>query len=106
MTIEHGEPEMFVQGRHLVVRDKHEDAGTSHDRVIYPDRQAHEYLSATTHQRVVDTITELTVPTFATESHRVAKYSPRFRLAFSLLNEDASSGKGVFTWDVEKSIQS
>lgn len=32
------------------------------------------------------------------------KYAPRYRLAFTLLNEDAASGQGVFTWDVREAI--
>ena len=34
------------------------------------------------------------------------KYSPRYRLAFTLLNEDTASGNGALAWDVQKAIQS
>lgn len=36
---------------------------------------------------------------------RVAQYAPRYRLAFSLLNEDASVGGGALSWDVEPAIR-
>ena len=32
--------------------------------------------------------------------HLVAKYAPRYRLAFTLLNEDAAAGRAVVGWDV------
>ncbi|KAI0078298.1 hypothetical protein K474DRAFT_1641640 [Panus rudis PR-1116 ss-1] len=37
-------------------------------------------------------------------SNRVVKYAPRYRLAFTLLNEDAASGNAAFSWDVLRSI--
>ena len=36
--------------------------------------------------------------------HLVAKYSPRYRLAFTLLNEDAAAGKAISGWDVEHAL--
>ncbi|KAG9004009.1 GPI transamidase component [Tulasnella sp. JGI-2019a] len=36
---------------------------------------------------------------------RVVQYAPRYRLAFSLLNEDASTGGGIMGWDVESAVQ-
>ncbi|KAI0052134.1 hypothetical protein FA95DRAFT_1602095 [Auriscalpium vulgare] len=36
--------------------------------------------------------------------HIVSKYSPRYRLAFTLLNEDAASGKSVVGWDVQEAV--
>ncbi len=33
-------------------------------------------------------------------------YAPRYRLAFTLLNEDAASGNGALAWDVQSAIQS
>lgn len=36
--------------------------------------------------------------------HLVAKYSPRYRLAFTLLNEDAAAGKAIAGWDVEHAL--
>jgi len=39
-----------------------------------------------------------------TFQHLVAKYSPRYRLAFTLLNEDAAAGRAVVGWDVAEMI--
>ena len=36
--------------------------------------------------------------------HLVAKYSPRYRLAFTLLNEDAAAGRAIAGWDVELAL--
>ncbi|THH21162.1 hypothetical protein EW146_g339 [Bondarzewia mesenterica] len=36
--------------------------------------------------------------------HLVAKYAPRYRLAFTVLNEDAAGGQAVVGWDVQSSI--
>ncbi|KAH9998588.1 phosphatidylinositol-glycan biosynthesis class S protein-domain-containing protein [Russula vinacea] len=36
--------------------------------------------------------------------HLVAKYAPRYRLAFTLLNEDAAAGRAVVGWDVADMI--
>ena len=38
------------------------------------------------------------------EEHRTVKYASRYRLAFTLLNEDASSGQGALSWDVNEAI--
>ncbi|KIO23158.1 hypothetical protein M407DRAFT_78419, partial [Tulasnella calospora MUT 4182] len=35
---------------------------------------------------------------------RVTQYAPRYRLAFSLLNEDASLGGGATGWDIEEAL--
>ncbi|KAH9171332.1 phosphatidylinositol-glycan biosynthesis class S protein-domain-containing protein [Lactarius sanguifluus] len=45
-----------------------------------------------------------TAPSPGTFRHLVAKYSPRYRLSFTLLNEDAAAGKVVVGWDVAKMI--
>jgi len=36
--------------------------------------------------------------------HLVAKYAPRYRLAFTLLNEDAAAGRAVVGWDIAEMI--
>ncbi|KAI0066818.1 hypothetical protein BV25DRAFT_1795711 [Artomyces pyxidatus] len=36
--------------------------------------------------------------------HLVAKYAPRYRLAFTMLNEDAAGGRPVVGWDVQEAI--
>lgn len=54
-----------------------------------------------------NTLSTLLVPhasRSASEEHRTVKYASRYRLAFTLLNEDAASGQGVFTWDVREAI--
>ena len=61
--------------------------------------------------RLADTLNKLLAPygTYsgsAIQSQRVMKYSPRYRLAFTLLNEDTASGNGALAWDVQKAIQS
>ncbi|EMD35422.1 hypothetical protein CERSUDRAFT_116191 [Gelatoporia subvermispora B] len=38
------------------------------------------------------------------QTERVMKYAPRYRLAFSLLNEDATSENSVQSWDVERAL--
>ncbi|TFY82931.1 hypothetical protein EWM64_g1082 [Hericium alpestre] len=36
--------------------------------------------------------------------HLVAKFAPRYRLAFTLLNEDAADGKTVAGWDIQGAL--
>ncbi|KAL5640745.1 hypothetical protein ACGC1H_001286 [Rhizoctonia solani] len=48
--------------------------------------------------------TLLTPPIHKTEL-RVAQYSPRYRLAFSLLNEDATYGGAISGWSIERAIE-
>lgn len=45
-----------------------------------------------------------TSPSHGTFRHLVAKYSPRYRLSFTLLNEDAAAGRAVVGWDVAEMI--
>jgi len=56
--------------------------------------------------QLVDTLSALLVPYSAVpeEEYRVAQYSPRYRLAFTLLNEDAAAGNAVIGWDVPNAI--
>lgn len=35
---------------------------------------------------------------------QVVQYAPRYRLAFSFMNEDASSGESPLSWDVKSAI--
>ncbi|KAI0754377.1 phosphatidylinositol-glycan biosynthesis class S protein-domain-containing protein [Daedaleopsis nitida] len=60
--------------------------------------------------RLADTLTKLLVPygTYAASNERaqrVMTYSPRYRLAFTLLNEDAASGNAALSWEVQDAIQ-
>ncbi|KAF8649614.1 hypothetical protein AX16_005704 [Volvariella volvacea WC 439] len=53
-------------------------------------------------EALAQTLSELLVPTFsAAAQHRVAQYSPLYRLAFTLLNEDLTAGPAVLGWDFE-----
>ena len=61
--------------------------------------------------RLADTLNQLLAPydTYsgsAIQTQRVMTYAPRYRLAFTLLNEDAASGDGALDWDVQNAIQS
>ncbi|KAF8134711.1 phosphatidylinositol-glycan biosynthesis class S protein-domain-containing protein [Mycena galopus ATCC 62051] len=51
---------------------------------------------------LADALSVLLVP--PTDAHRVAQYSPRYRLAFTLLNEDASAGGAISDWDISGAI--
>jgi len=53
------------------------------------------------------TLTSLLVPySFPTDpDRRVVQYSPRYRLAFSLLNEDAAVGGSVLRWNIQRGLK-
>ncbi|KAJ7126058.1 phosphatidylinositol-glycan biosynthesis class S protein-domain-containing protein [Mycena epipterygia] len=51
---------------------------------------------------LADTLSFLLVP--PADAHRVAQYSPRYRLAFTLLNEDAAAGRAISSWDISGAI--
>ncbi|KAJ7512620.1 phosphatidylinositol-glycan biosynthesis class S protein-domain-containing protein [Mycena galericulata] len=51
---------------------------------------------------LADALASLLVP--PADAHRVAQYSPRYRLAFTLLNEDAAAGKAISGWDISGAI--
>ncbi|KAG9124050.1 GPI transamidase component [Ceratobasidium sp. 392] len=55
--------------------------------------------------KVVSSLHELLTPLIQNTELRVTQYAPRYRLAFSLLNEDASDGGAVSGWQVEKAIE-
>ena len=40
----------------------------------------------------------------AANQQKIATYSPRYRLAFSLLNENAALGKSVIGWDLNDAL--
>lgn len=56
--------------------------------------------------QLVNTLSSLLVPYSSSSDpeHRVVQYSPHYRLAFSLLNEDAAAGGAVMDWNVLSSI--
>ncbi|TFK26595.1 hypothetical protein FA15DRAFT_667298 [Coprinopsis marcescibilis] len=55
---------------------------------------------------LTSTLVNLIVPHLAhnDKSNRAVQFASRYRLAFSLLNEDASSGSGVMGWNVEHAL--
>ncbi|KAJ8473648.1 hypothetical protein ONZ51_g7739 [Trametes cubensis] len=62
-------------------------------------------------EQLKETLVQLLAPYNAPSSsepqtQRVMTYSPRYRLAFTLLNEDAASGNAAMAWDVQGAIQS
>lgn len=57
---------------------------------------------------LVDTLSSLLMPYsgISDRDHRAAQYSPHYRLAFSLLNEDATAGSAVLDWNIRGAIRS
>ena len=57
---------------------------------------------------LVDTLSSLLMPYsgISDRDHRAAQYSPHYRLAFSLLNEDAAAGSAVLDWKIRGAIKS
>lgn len=58
--------------------------------------------------QLADTLTSLLAPyssSFDTVS-RIAQYSPRYRLSFSLLNEDAAVGDAILRWNIRRGLKS
>ena len=57
---------------------------------------------------LVDTLCSLLVPYsgLSDRDHRAAQYSSHYRLAFSLLNEDAAAGSAVNDWDIRGAVKS
>ncbi|EJD39576.1 hypothetical protein AURDEDRAFT_116108 [Auricularia subglabra TFB-10046 SS5] len=79
-------------------------AGAAH---ILGDSTLSVSSASSTLPQVVDTLGELLSP-YASKKHeadnqRVAKYAPKYRLSFTLLNEDVSS-IGYHSWEIEQSI--
>ncbi|KAG8770364.1 GPI transamidase component [Ceratobasidium sp. 428] len=55
--------------------------------------------------KVVTLLRDLLTPPIQSTELRVAQYAPRYRVAFSLLNEDASYGGAVNGWLIEQAIE-
>jgi hypothetical protein len=55
---------------------------------------------------LADMLSDLLVPytPSSDQVYRVAQYAPRYRLAFTLLNEDASEGGSALSWDIAGAI--
>lgn len=64
-----------------------------------------DHTSSSSVQDLSNSLTKLLLPP-ATDAYRlrVAQYAPRYRLAFSLLNEDASLGGGATGWEIEEAL--
>ncbi|KAF8659260.1 hypothetical protein AX14_007627 [Amanita brunnescens Koide BX004] len=60
-----------------------------------------------TSSNAADTLAALLAPALSSRDaeQRVAQYSPRYRLAFSLLNEDAAAQHAILGWEVTKAIR-
>ncbi|KAH8113811.1 phosphatidylinositol-glycan biosynthesis class S protein-domain-containing protein [Phellopilus nigrolimitatus] len=58
---------------------------------------------ASTSQLLTDTLSNLLLANFA-QDQQAAQYAPRYRLAFTLMNEDAASGGSPLGWDVKAAI--
>ncbi|KAF8814792.1 hypothetical protein BYT27DRAFT_7081680 [Phlegmacium glaucopus] len=70
-------------------------------------RNRHLYFPPNSLSELVDTLCSLLVPYsgLSDRDHRVAQYSPHYRLAFSLLNEDAAAGNAVLGWNIRGAIK-
>ncbi|PIL23248.1 hypothetical protein GSI_14558 [Ganoderma sinense ZZ0214-1] len=96
VVLDRGNRAPSVEGRQLYFDVSPEDDQLSHG------------VSVT---RLAHTLNQLLAPydTYsgsAIQAQRVMTYAPRYRLAFTLLNEDAASGNGALAWDVQNAIQS
>ena len=56
-------------------------------------------------QYMVNTVTQLILPFPTTKDFRVVPYAPRYRLSFTLLNEDAAAGHFVTGWDIQTALR-
>ncbi|KAI9065234.1 hypothetical protein FKP32DRAFT_1647900 [Trametes sanguinea] len=90
---------VFDQGLHESVVDGRElhvpmDIATTHEGVVQDLKSILERLLA-----------PYGSPASSAQTQRVMKYSPRYRLAFTLLNEDAASGNAAMAWEVQGAIE-
>ncbi|KAI1784545.1 phosphatidylinositol-glycan biosynthesis class S protein [Ganoderma leucocontextum] len=95
VVLDRGNRALVVEGRQLYFGVDPDDE-LSHDTSV---------------ARLAHTLNQLLAPygTYsgsAIQAQRVMTYAPRYRLAFTLLNEDAASGNGALAWDVRNAIQS
>ncbi|KAF9653708.1 hypothetical protein BDM02DRAFT_3135231 [Thelephora ganbajun] len=55
--------------------------------------------------KLANLLIDLLTPRYtAADEQKIAKYSPRYRLAFSLLNENAALGKSAIGWDLNGTL--
>ncbi|KAF9485053.1 hypothetical protein BDN70DRAFT_796635 [Pholiota conissans] len=71
------------------------------------DRELHIPSSSEYTSALANTLTSLIAPYSASSDpdNRVVQYSPHYRLAFSLLNEDAAAGDAVLGWNIQAAIR-
>ncbi|KAG6873091.1 hypothetical protein C0995_003137 [Termitomyces sp. Mi166 len=69
---------------------------------VYGRRLAFQTETKASTSALASTLSALIAPPIS--NHRVAQYSPRYRLSFTLLNEDASAGNSFLGWDVKNVI--
>ncbi|KAJ1310857.1 hypothetical protein OPQ81_009375 [Rhizoctonia solani] len=83
--------------------------GYDNDPAIVHDRSFEVFSRSGCDEQLVGKVSSslkiLLAPPIHNTELRVAQYSPRYRLAFSLLNEDASYGGAVSGWSVERAIK-
>ncbi|KAL6306302.1 phosphatidylinositol-glycan biosynthesis class S protein-domain-containing protein [Sparassis latifolia] len=103
----HINPEKHSDGAYQVVlRHGNEDPTVEGRRLLY---EIPETMSSLAAMQLADTLATLLVPYTTLRSPRheaehIVKYSPRYRVAFTLLNQDAATGIGALGWDVRASI--
>ncbi|KAJ3744970.1 phosphatidylinositol-glycan biosynthesis class S protein-domain-containing protein [Lentinula detonsa] len=68
------------------------------EQILVEDRKLYYPPSA---DNLASTLASLLAPKM---DHRAAQYSPRFRLSFTLLNEDSSAGQVITSWDIQQAI--
>ncbi|KAI6040889.1 phosphatidylinositol-glycan biosynthesis class S protein-domain-containing protein [Pisolithus marmoratus] len=54
--------------------------------------------------KIVDVLTGLLAPEAPSRVQRVAQYAKRYRLAFTLLNEDVTSDQLIYNWDIRAAL--
>ncbi|TFK73499.1 hypothetical protein BDN72DRAFT_834629 [Pluteus cervinus] len=88
-----------------IVKFGGEDPSIDSRTVTFPlDEKAK---SAPELKQVASTLAELISPRSqqGDPHHRVAQFSPRYRLAFTLMDEDASAGPAVLEWDFKTAFR-
>lgn len=95
------------------IQDVNSEGGSSRYTVVRSDgiavrrrEQAFSVQDSRSVSALADTLSALIVPFASTSGrdHRIARYSPRYRLSFTLLNEDAAAGDYFAGWDVSDAI--
>ncbi|KAG8685874.1 GPI transamidase component, partial [Ceratobasidium sp. 395] len=89
---------------HVILRQGYEE-----DPPVVQTRSLEVYSRSGCEQHLVDKVVtllrDLLTPPIQSTELRVAQYAPRYRVAFSLLNEDASYGGAVNGWLIEQAIE-